>query len=162
MNWLDIVILASVGVIALTGWRMGGIHIGITGVGILAGIALASHLHSEIRPLFDGFIDSDNWADLAAFAALFILVLVASAIVGFMVRAVLGGLRLGLVDNVMGLGLGIGVSFAIGSAVFSALQSYPVLGLEGAIEGSTLGSFLADNFDTVLRGLKFIPGDFGT
>ena len=162
MNWLDIVILAVGGFIALAGTGMGGIQIGVTGAGIMGGIALAGHLHSWVEPISSRFIDSDDGARFAAFAAIFIVVLIASVVVGFMVRAISRRLMLGWVDKVLGLGLGVIVSFAIGSAVLSAIQSYPIFSLDETIGDSTLGSFLADNFDIVLRGLKFIPGDLGT
>ena len=162
MNWLDIVIIAVVALIALAGWRMGGIHVAVTGAGILAGIALSSRVHHRVTPIFSPFIDSDNGAEIAAFTAIFILVLIASVVVGFMVRTLSRKLMLGWMDNIAGLALGVVVTLAIGSAAFSAIQSYPVHGLDNTISDSTLALFLADNFDTVLKGLKFIPTDLGT
>ena len=162
MNWLDIVILAALGTITLAGWRMGGIHAAVTGAGILLGIALASRLHERVNPLFSRFIESENGAEIAAFIAIFILALIASIMVGLIAQSFLRKLMLGRLDKVVGLGLGVVVTFAIGSAVLSTLQSYPVVGMEDTIDGSTMGSFLADNFDVVLRGLKFIGDDLGT
>lgn len=161
MNWLDIVILAAVGFITLAGWRMGGIHMGVTGAGIVVGIALASRLHDRVKPVITRFVDSENGAEVGAFIGIFILVLAASVVAGWTVRSVLNRLMLGPVDKVVGLGVGVAVTFAIGSALLSAVQSYPVFGLEDTIASSTLGSFLADNFDVVMRGLRFVPDDFG-
>ena len=161
MNWLDLAILGVIGFAALTGWRLGGIQIGVTGVGILAGIAMASRLHDELNPLFSKFTDSENGAEIAGYVAIFVLVLLASGLAGFVVRATLKKMMLGWVDNALGLGVGVIVSLAIGSAVLSAVQSYPVYGLDQTIDDSPLGTFLADNFDMVLRGLKFVPSDFG-
>ena len=162
MNWLDIVVLVTVGTVALAGLRLGGVHIAVTAVGVLAGIVLAGHLHGDVRPIISRFTDSENGAEIGAFAAIFVLALIASLVAGFMLRVVLSKLMLGWIDRLAGLGLGVVVTLAAGSAVLSAIQSYPVLGLEETITGSTLGSFLADNFDVVLRGLKFIPDDLGT
>ena len=161
MNWLDIVILVAVGTVALVGWRMGGVQIGVTGAGLLVGIALSSRLHDQVSPMFSSFISSDNGAEIAGFAAVFIVALLGSVAIASVVRSVLGTLMLGWTDKSLGLGLGVIVTFAVGSAVLSAVQSYPVLGLEDAIEDSAVGSFLANNFDTVLRGLRFIPNDLG-
>ena len=162
MNWLDIAILAMVGSIALAGLGMGGIHIGVTGAGVLAGIALSSRLQDQVRPLFSQFTENDNAAELGAFIAIFIAVLIASVVVGFMACSILKSLMLGWMDKLLGLGVGIAVSFAIGSAVLSTVQGYPVMGLEDTIDESTLGTFLADNFDVVLRTLRFVPHDLGT
>ena len=161
MNWLDIVILVAIGLVALAGWRMGGIHIGVTTAGILVGIAIAGHLHDRVTPFFSRFIDSENGAEIGAFMLIFIVALVASLAIGAMVHALFRTLMLGWFNKAMGLGLGVVVTFAIGSAVFSAIQSYPVLGLEDSIASSTLATFMADNLDVVLRGLKFIPDDLG-
>ncbi|GIS82732.1 MAG: hypothetical protein CM1200mP15_13640 [Dehalococcoidia bacterium] len=40
------------------------------------------------------------------------------------------------------------------------LQKFPVGSIQETIDDSTLGSFLADNFDVVTRGLKIIPSDW--
>ena len=161
MNWLDFAILAVIGFAVLAGWRLGGIQIGVTGVGIFVGIAMASRLHDDIEPLFSNFTDSANGAEIGGYLAIFIIVMVASGVAGFIVRGMLKKVMLGWLDNVLGLGVGLVLVLAIGSGVFSAVQSYPILGLEKTIDDSSLGSFLADNFDTVLRGLKFIPSDLG-
>ena len=162
MNWLDFVILALGGVIALAGWRMGGIRAGVTAAGILAGIALAGHLHGRVEPLFSRFIDRDDEAEMAAFIAIVVLVFVASAAAGAIASGLARRLMLGWADKLLGMGLGIVIALAIGSSVLSAVQSYPVFGLDDTVDGSALGSFLADNFDVVLRGTKFIPSDLGT
>lgn len=162
MNWLDIAILAMIGSIALAGLGMGGVNIAVTGAGVLAGIALSSRLQEQVRPLISRFTENDNAAELGAFIAIFIIVLIASVVVGFVARSLLKSLMLGWMDKLLGLGLGVVVSLAIGSAVLSTVQGYPVLGLEDTIDESTLGTFLADNFDVVLRTLRFVPDDLGT
>ena len=161
MNWLDIVILAAVAFLALAGWRLGGVHVGVTGAGILAGIALATRLQDQVRPFFSRFTDNGNGAEIAAFTAIFVVVLVASIVVGFLLRALLSRLMLGWLDKVVGLGLAIVVTFAVGSAVLSTIQSYPVFGINDAIGASIMATFMADNFDAILRGLRFIPADLG-
>ncbi len=162
MNWLDIVILATVAVVALMGLGMGGISVAVTGAGILAGIALATRLQDDVRPLFSRFIDSGNGAEIAAFAVVLVLALIGAAVVGAVARLILRTLMLGWLNRIAGLGLGVVIAFALGSAVLSTIQGYPVYDMERTIGDSVLGSFLADNFDVVLRGLKFVPSDLGT
>ena len=162
MNWLDITLLTVGGFVALLGWRMGAVHVAVTGAGILGGIALSSRFHGEAEPIISRFVDSDNAAEFGGFALIFILVLIASALLGYVIRSLLQRLMLGWGDKLVGVALGLLVAFAAGSAVFSAVQSYPFLGLDTTIEDSKLGSFMADNFDTVLKGLWFIPEDLGS
>ena len=161
MNWLDVVIIVAVAAVALAGWRIGGIHAAVTAAGIVVGIVVASRFHDQVNPLFSRFIESDNASEVAAFAAVFGVVLLVAVAAGFGVRLVMQKMMLGWVDKAAGLVLGVVVTFAVGSALFSAIQSYPMGGMEDTISDSTLGTFLADNFDVVLRGLKFVPSDLG-
>ena len=161
MNWLDILILGVAGFTALVGLGVGGIQVAITGVAVLAGTALAGHYHDRVVPLASRFTDARNEAEIASFAAILVVVLLASLVLGIAVRTVMKGLMLGWVDRLLGVGLAVVITFAVGSALFSAVQSYPVGGLDLAIDDSTLGTMLADNFDTVLRGIRFIPRDLG-
>jgi len=162
MNWLDIVIVVAGGSITLIGWTMGGIFIGVAALGILAGMALATRIQDELQPLFSRFIDSDNGAEIASFIAILVLILIASVAISIALRAVLSKLMLGWVDKASGLAVGLVLTFAIGSGVLATIQQHPVLGLETIIEDSALGSFLADKFDVVLRGIRFLPKDLGT
>ena len=107
MNWLDILIFAVGGVIALLGWRMGGLRIAATAVGIMVGLTLASRLHDDVRPMFSAFKISDNAAEIGAFIAIFALVLAASVAISFPIRALPKKFMIGWVDNTLGLGLGI-------------------------------------------------------
>ena len=162
MNWLDIVIVVAGSSITLIGWAIGGIFIGVTALGILAGMALATRLQDEVQPLFSRFIDSDNGAEIASFALIFVLIILASVAFSAALKTVLSKLMLGWVDKAAGLVVGLVLTFVIGSVVLATIQHHPVLGLETTIEDSALGSFLADKFDVVLREIRFIPKDLGT
>ena len=162
MNWLDFLIIAVGALVALAGWRMGGIHIAVTAIGIMFGLTLASRLHDNVQPIFSGFKLSDNASEVGGFIAIFLLVLVVSLVISFSVRAIPKPFMLGWLDNTLGVALGIALTFAVGSAALSTIQSYPVLGLETTIADSTAGTFLADKFDVVMRGAGFIPDDLGT
>ena len=58
-----------------------------------------------------------------------------------------------------GMAVGISIGFLMLSGLFTNIQRFPVRDYDATIDESKLGSFLADNFDVVLRGLKLIPGD---
>lgn len=161
MNWLDAVIIIAAAVAAVVGMRTGGIQVAATGVGIFVGITVASRLQGQLEPLFSRFIDSENGSEIAAFIALLVIMVFASIVLGRVVRSILKTLMLGWLDSVAGLAVGPIIVFSMGSATLSNIQSFPVLGLQETIDGSSLGGFLADNFDTVLRALRFIPSDLG-
>ena len=161
MNWLDAVIIIAAVLVAVTGLRVGGTQFAATGLGILVGITMASRLQGRLEPIFSGFIDSDNGAEIAGFIAIIVIVAIAAMVLGTVVRRILKTLMLGWLDQVAGLAIGLVIVFALGSALLANIQSFPVLGIQDTIDRSVLGSFLADNFDAVLRGLRFIPSDLG-
>lgn len=161
MNWLDIVILIALGVGGLSGIRMGGVHAIMTTLGVMTGILLASRYHDNVEPYLSKFIDNDNAAYLGGFAVIFLAVLVSTAFIASSVRALLRGLALGWMDKTVGLALALGVVMSGGSAILSTAQDYPILGLDKTIEGSILGSFLADNFEVILKTIKIIPAELG-
>ena len=162
MNWLDAVILVVFAIVAVTGLRMGGVGFAAIGLGVLVGIAMASRLQGKLEPVFSSFMDSENGSEIAAFIAILVLAIFASMVAGSVLRRMLKIVMLGWLDQAAGLAAGLIVAFSLGSAILSNIQSFPILDLQDAIDGSTLGSFLADNFDVVLRGLRFVPSDLGT
>ena len=140
---------------------MGALHIAAIAVGSLAGLALASRLQGKVAPLFENFTDSKNGPEMIALVVIFLLAIIAVFLVGSMLKGVFDKVSLGWVDKVAGIVVGVIVAFAIGSAVLSSIQDYPILGIDDTIEASALGTFLADNFDIVLRGLRVVPTDLG-
>ena len=161
MNWLDIAIIVSTGVLLLLGWKLGVLHLTVVAVGSFLGITLASRFKDEIEPAFSVLGLGDNWAEVAAFIAIFLIALAAALVAGSMLRFMSKRLKIGWADNAIGAALGLVVSLAVWSTLLSTVQSHPVLGLESTVEGSTLGTLLADKFDLVLKGIGFIPDDLG-
>ena len=47
------------------------------------------------------------------------------------------------------------------SAALANVQEVSLVNSDETIEGSAVGTFLADNFDVVLRGIRLVPKDFG-
>lgn len=161
MSWLDAIILAAAGFAAMVGLGIGGIHVAVTGVAVLLGTSLAGHYHDLVEPLVSRFTDAENQAQIISFAVIMVVVILVAVAVGVAVRAFLKGLKLGWVDRLLGSVLAVVIALAVGSALLSVVQTYPVGGADGVIDDSVLGTFLADNFDTVLRAIRFIPKDLG-
>jgi membrane protein required for colicin V production len=161
MNWVDIVILVVWGIAALWGLWAGLLRMLLPLLVIALGIFLASHLAEPIGNIFSPFTDKENIQTITAFVVIFIALLLVAGLVGFMLRAVMRFLVIfGLVDRLAGMLVGILAGFVLLSGALTAVQKYPVAGVEGDIHSSTLGEFLADNFDVVIRGIKLIPGDW--
>ena len=161
MNWLDIAIIVSTGVLLLLGWKLGVIHLAVAAVGTFLGVTLASRFKDEVQPIFSKLGLGDDTSEIAGFIAIFLIVLAATLGASYMLRSMTKGLKIGWADNAVGATLGLIVSFAIWSSMLSAVQSHPFLGLETTVEESVLGAFLADRFDLVLKAIGFLPDDPG-
>ena len=59
-----------------------------------------------------------------------------------------------------GAPVGLVVGFLLISGIITGVQTYPVGNVDQTIEESTLGSFLANNFGVVMRGVRLIPVDW--
>jgi hypothetical protein len=66
----------------------------------------------------------------------------------------------GLANNLAGTAIGLIVGLVIMSALLAGMQKFPFGSIQEDIDSSSTGSFLADNFDTVIRGFKLIPSDW--
>ena len=111
--------------------------------------------------MFSSITDNENAQAVAGFVLVFGVLFVAGGILSLMARKLLSIIPLfGTVNNLAGMVVGLLIGFLLLSGILTAVQKYPVKGMEKDIDKSTLGAFLADNFDVVIRGLGFIPGDW--
>ena len=162
MNWLDILLLVLIGITAAAGYRIGLVQAATLLAGILIGIVLASRLHDNVEVIFSQLTENENAQELGGYILVFSVVLLASLVTSWFIRMLFRTLMLGWVDKLGGFALGTIIALATGSAFLANVQDFPILDLERAIEDSATASFLADNFDVVLRGLLIIPKDYGT
>ena len=160
MNWLDIVILVVTGILALIGWRNGIVRL-VFGIGGTAvGAVLASRFYPSVADRIT-FVHNPNLVKVVAFAIFLTGVALVFVVAGNVLRKVMGLFLLGWVDRLAGMALGILVALVGFSALLSQVQQFPVFGLPQTIDNSALGSFLADNFDQVLKALKILPRGLG-
>jgi uncharacterized membrane protein required for colicin V production len=162
VNWLDILLLVLIGITATAGYRIGLVQAATLFAGTLIGIVLASRLHDNVDVVFSQLTENENAQELGGYILVFAAILLASLVTSWLIRMLFRTLLLGWVDKLGGFALGTIIALATGSAFLANVQDFPILDLERAIENSATGSFLADNFDVVLRGLLIIPKDYGT
>ena len=161
MNWIDIVILVVWGVTALWGFSSGLLKILVLFFSLVIGLALSSRIGDSVGGLFSGLTDNENAQTIAGFLLILVVLLVAGGIISFMASKVLGIIPLlGLVNSLSGMAVGLLVGFLLISGVLTAIQKFPIRDLDQTIDESKLGTFMADQFDVVVRGVKLIPGDW--
>ncbi|MCI0843776.1 MAG: CvpA family protein [Chloroflexi bacterium] len=161
MNWIDIAILVVWGMTALWGFSSGLLRILVPLFSLVVGMALSSRIGDSVGEIFSPVTDNENAQTVAGFVLIFGLLFIAGGIVSFVARKVLGIIPLfGMVNSLAGMAVGLLVGFVLVSGVLTAIQRFPVRDLEITIDESTLGTFMADQFDVVIRGIKIIPGDW--
>lgn len=161
MNWIDIAILVIWGMTALWGFSSGLLRILVPLVALVIGMALSSRIGDSVGEIFSSFTDNENAQTVAGFVLIFGLLFILGGIISVVARRVLGIIPLfGMVNSLAGMAAGLLVGFLLVSGVLTAIQKFPVRDLDVTIDESTLGTFMADQFDVVTRGIKLIPGDW--
>lgn len=161
MNWVDIAILVVWGITILWGYSTGLMGVIVPLISLVVGLALSSRIGDSVGEMFSGVTDNENAQAVAGFILVFGILFVVGGILNFMARKILGVIPLfGLVNSMAGMAVGLLIGFLLLSGVMTAIQKYPVKDLEVDIDESKLGSFLADNFDVVIRGIGVLPGDW--
>lgn len=163
MNWVDVVILVVWGISILWGFSAGLIQLVVPFIALLASLALASRIGDSVGNIFSSVTDSENAQTVGGFVLIFVVLFVVGGIFGFMVRRVLGFIPLfGLANRFTGMAVGLLIGFVLLSGILTGLQKFPFEDSDKKIDESALGTFLADNFDVVIRGVGLIPGDWDT
>lgn len=161
MNWVDIAILVVWAGTASWGASMGLLQMGVHLVVVAVGLAVASRIAPTVGGLFSVVTDNENAQSIAGFVAVFLILFIAGGVVSFWLRMILGIIPLfGSFNKLGGLIIGIAVGFLLLSGILTGVQKFPIGDAQQTIDDSKLGSFLADNFDVVIRGIKLIPGEW--
>lgn len=161
MNWIDIAIVVVWGISAFWGFSTGFLQVVVPLASMVVGLALASRIGDSVGNVFSSFTGNENAQSVAGFMLIFGLIFILGAIISHLGRTLLRIIPLaGLVNSIAGMAAGLLVGFLLLSGVLTGIQRFPFRDLDQTIDDSALGSFLADNFDMVIRGVRLIPGDW--
>jgi len=161
MNWVDIAILVVWAGTASWGASMGLLQMGVHLLVVAVGLAISSRIAPTVGGLFSVVTDNENAQSAAGFIAVFLILFIAGGVASFWLRTVLGIIPFfGSFNKLGGLIVGILVGFLLLSGILTGIQKFPIKDAQQTIDDSKLGSFLADNFDVVIRGIGLIPGNW--
>ena len=162
MNWIDVVILVVWALSSGWGYTAGLIQLVIPLATVIVGLAIASRIGDSVGNIFSSFTDNEDYQTIGGFILIFVGLFILASIAGFVLRTALRSIALGgMVNNLAGLAAGLALGFVLLSGVLTGVQKFPFNdGLVEDIDESSLGAFLADNFDVVIRGVGLIPGDW--
>ena len=140
---------------------MGLLQMGVHLLVVAVGLAISSRIAPTVGDLFSVVTDNENAQSAAGFIAVFLILFIAGGVVSFWLRMILGIIPFfGSFNKLGGLIVGVAVGFLLLSGILTGIQKFPIGDAEQTIDDSKLGSFLADNFDVVIRGIGLIPGEW--
>ena len=140
---------------------MGLLQMGVHLVIVAVGLAISSRIAPTVGDLFSVVTDNGSAQSAAGFIAVFLILFIAGGVASFWLRMVLGIIPFfGSFNKLGGLIVGILVGFLLLSGILTGIQKFPIKDAQQTIDDSKLGSFLADNFDVVIRGIGLIPGEW--
>lgn len=159
-----IVVIASVASGTTRGILKGIISI----VSAAAGLLAAAQFYEYVAIVFKTFVSNKQWADILAFVAIFLIVLIAGSLLARWLRGRLKRARLTWVDRSVGAVFGLVRGWLICSAVYLALTAFPVrlAAVERAtfapvlLEGTRVLAYMtsAEVRQQFLRGYETIQG----
>jgi membrane protein required for colicin V production len=156
VNWLDIVLIVVIGLATFIGLRKGIIRMALTLGGLVLGIFLAGRYYAPFAERLT-LISSPTWAKVAAFAIIFIGVMVVAALLSRLLEKVASAILLGWANHLVGAILGFIVGAMFCGAVLAIWAKY--LGVSGAMASSRIAPILLEYFPKVLL---LLPKEFDT
>lgn len=135
MNWLDFVLAAIMAVTAIVGIFKGFVKQVIGLVAVVAGLVLASFYYERAAGLFETFVKNELLSDFFGFLFIFVLVLIAGAILGHLITKAMKG-PLALANRLFGAIFGFLKAVLICGIVVFALVSFEIA--KPALETSIL------------------------
>ncbi len=159
MNWVDVLILASLAWFIFAGFHAGLIREVVTIVGAVFAVALAGLFYRELATDIEVAISDQRTANVVAFGVIFGATVLASQLVALFLKQASNLLCLGVVDAMGGAGLGLVKAFVFVEVALIAGITFQTLAVENDIEGSVLAPFFLD----LIPVLKHVlPGEFKT
>jgi len=156
MSWLDIAVIAVIGIATLIGLKIGIIKAVLTLAGVVIGVLLAGRFYVALAEQLT-FIPQETLARVVAFAIILALVvLIASAIAGVL-KWLASIILLGWVNRLGGALLGLIMGSVFCGALLAIWTKF--LGISDPIAESALATFLLDRFPMVLA---LLPEEFGS
>lgn len=131
MNWIDYIILGAIAFSALVGVARGLIREVLSLGTWIAALAIAWFFHQELADLLSGQLDHPLVRKGAAFIGLVLVVLIAGAILGTVLTALIDTVGLTGVDRLLGMAFGgargvVLVAMAVYLAALTPAPSDPV------------------------------------
>ena len=154
MNWLDIVLVVVIAVLAFMGLRIGLIKAVLSLVGMIVGVILAGRYYTPLSEQLS-FIPHAGAAKIVAFVIILVGVMVIASILAWLLKWAVSLVMLGWVNRAGGAVFGFVLGAIFCGALLATLAKF--LGIEAVISESGLAAVLLHYFPIVLA---LLPDEF--
>ena len=142
MNGFDIALLIVASVLAVTGLVKGLVRILVGFVALIAAFLLASQFHGSVAAQMDWMSLPEPVLLLIAYASIFVGVMLAGAVVAYLVRRLLRAAMLGWADRLGGAALGLATAVLMATLFVLPLIAYTEAG-NAMLRRSVLAPYVA-------------------
>lgn len=156
MSWLDLVIIATIGINTLMGLKTGLIKTVLSLAGVIIGVILAGRFYLPLAGQLT-FIPQATVAKVVAFAIILIVVMVIANVLATLLKWATSLMMLGWVNRLGGAAFGLLLGAIFTGALLATWVRF--LGAGQAISDSALAALLLDRFPMVLA---LLPQEFDT
>ena len=156
MSWLDIAVIAVIGIATLIGLKIGIIKAVLTLAGVVIGVLLAGRFYVALAEQLT-FIPQETLARVVAFAIILALVVLIASVIAGVLKWLASIILLGWVNRLGGALLGLIMGSVFCGALLAIWTKF--LGISDPIAESALATFLLDRFPMVLT---LLPEEFGS
>ena len=157
MNWIDLAIIVKLVAFVAMAYTAGLIREIVTMVAVLIGIVVAGLLYEDFAADVLVFIDDEDAARAVAFLVLLGAIYLLGQIAAYVLKRMASIMMLGWADKAGGAAFGLIKGLIVVQVLVIVFAAYPNIGLDDAIDNSTIGKFFVDDVSFVL---VILPGEF--
>jgi membrane protein required for colicin V production len=150
MNWLDFTIIILIAGFVLSGWSAGLVRGVVTLAASIVGVIVAGALYERFSHTVEIFISDPEAADAVAFLILFGSVYLLGQILTIVLRTSLTLLMVGWWDRPGGAVFGFLKGVIVVQVLLIAFAAYPSLGLNEAVDESSIARHFVDDWSFLL------------
>lgn len=174
INWLDIVIVIGLVLLAILGWRMGIIRAVFMVGGIVVAALLGARISGPVSRWVSGSVQNSSIVTVVVYVIVAVIMFVLMALIGRVARRLLSALFLGWLDGVAGAVLGLTTGVLLGAVLIAVLARLaflvptsdvagiaPVPAREG-IKGTLVGSRAVGVYLSARDAVPDAPGFIST
>ena len=157
MNWLDIIVVATIAWFIFSAFWAGVIREIVAIVGVALGIVLAGLFYQDLADDVKLVIDGDNAPRIIAFLLIFGACALAGQLVAMVLKQTAALLMLGTFDHLLGAVFGFAKGIVVVEILMIVFVTFPALGLKETIDESMFGPIFLNGIPFLL---KVLPSEF--